>query len=152
MAAAKGERTGEDADAARRLHAWLDASPPPLPSARATSREWEAVRSAAVYPQTFESRAKACPSMSMAEAVQMGSERLIKQGPTKLTNASSDWLLTQWSDASLAAEVEASATRVALAHASSLEMGGACDALLAEVSTRAGSNPGMSFSLRGLAP
>jgi hypothetical protein len=36
--------------------------------------------------------------MSMAEAVELGAEALLKRGPTLLTNASDAWKLRQWTD------------------------------------------------------
>ena len=42
---------------------------------------------------SLEERAKGCPVMTMAEAVSMGSEKLLAQGPTLLRNASVGWRL-----------------------------------------------------------
>jgi cytochrome c-type biogenesis protein CcmH/NrfG len=103
-AAAGQEATGQEADEASAVKAWLDASPPspPLPSARASgAREWAQVKADARYPPAFEGRAKGCARMPMSEAIKMGSEALLKLGPTLLTNATSGWQLQKWSDANL---------------------------------------------------
>ena len=105
-AAAESDAGGEEADQAKKLRAWLDMSPAPLPSSRPEgAREWSTVAAAAVYPDAFESRASACPSMPMAAAVEMGAEALMKLGPTLLRNASEGWRLSGWSDGMLEAEV-----------------------------------------------
>ena len=86
-AAARGEGGGKEAEEADEVRKWLDAAPPRLPSARASPREWSRVAAEGVYPAAFEERAKRCARMSMAEAVAMGSEKLLALGPTLLTNA-----------------------------------------------------------------
>ena len=104
-AAARGEGGGKEAEEAEEVKKWLDAAPPRLPSARASPREWSTVAAEGVYPAAFEGRAKACARMEMAEAVAMGSEKLLALGPTLLNNATVGWQLQQWSDAALTAEV-----------------------------------------------
>ena len=112
-AAAESESGGEEAEQAKKFREWLDASPPPLPSARSAPREWSAVKEQAVYPAAFEDRASACPTMTMSEAIALGADGLAKRGPTRLTNASSTWRLAKdWSDESLTAEVGKSPMRM----------------------------------------
>jgi len=114
-AAAGQEATGQEADEASAVKAWLDASPPspPLPSARASgAREWAQVKADARYPPAFEGRAKGCARMPMSEAIKMGSEALLKLGPTLLTNATSGWQLQKWSDANLTDQVGSSPMRM----------------------------------------
>ena len=119
-AASKGGGSGPEAEAAREFRKWLDATPPPppLPSPRiGGARAWATVAAAARYPPELEERAKGCPVMTMAEAVSMGSEKLLAQGPTLLRNASVGWKLhgaisSGDGDAALAGEVGDSAMRM----------------------------------------
>ena len=119
-AAAQGGGTGPEAEGAKAFRAWLGASPPPppLPSARKGGpRAWSAVQAAARYPEAFEGRARACAEMTMAEAVGMGSDRLLQQGPTLLRNATSRWrlqaaLTSGDGDAALSSEVGEAAMRM----------------------------------------
>ena len=105
-AAASSEEGSEEATQAKSFREWIDASPPPLPSARGVARQWQAVAAAAKYPEAFEGRAGACPTLSMSEAIQMGHEALIRRGPTMLTNATVGWRLSaEWDDSQLTAAV-----------------------------------------------
>jgi hypothetical protein len=114
-AAAKDDGEGSEASDAQLLRKWLASAVDSETGGHSTSsegksksnghseptcsgRSWAAVQTAARYPDVFSGRATACESMSIHEATALGSEALLKRGPTLLSNASDGWRLRKWTD------------------------------------------------------